>query len=229
MMYANLPAGRYVQRKIEESGIKKVEVIRLCGWKNINKGLRRLDALIRDSVRDFELLKKLVAVLKLDKKELNQQIMLTNTIREMEDAKREKERRANWRPFLYALTEREMPTSIAMSSICGGEREKYAKVPEEVTSMPFETHISEAGKLIKDHYARKSGKTYFFSAIVGYLYQYTCDYAIEFSIEGEVVGGKSGVFNPPRSELRIGNKSLVGGLLPFFGHGLEYRKQRGCK
>ena len=121
-MYASLPVGRYVQSKIKESGIKRVEIIRQCGCKNVTKGLRRLDALIQDSSPDTDLLKTLI------------------------------------------------------------------------------------------DYAKKSGKAMFFGAIVGYLYQYTHNYGVEFSIDGRIIGEKKEFFDPPIHSLRIGNKIISGGM-----------------
>ncbi len=209
-MHANLPVGRYVQRKITESGMKKVEIVRLCGWKNVNKGLRRIDSLIQNSVPDEKLLKKLLAIIKLDKDELNRQKRLTNTIWEMESAKYEKERIAGWQPFLYALAERTRPAQARTAALCGGEREKYAEVPVAVAKMSFEKQLYEVGRILQAHYAQKTGRTMFFGAIVGYLYQYTCDYGVEFSIDGEVIGEKKMTISPPQSEAMLVAKTVAG-------------------
>jgi hypothetical protein len=212
-MYANLPVGRYIQQKIEASGIKKVEVVRRCGWSNVGGGLRRIDKLIRDSAPDMDLLKKLVAVLGIDKDELNRQMRLTNTIREMEDAKVEREARKNWTPFLYVQAELTCPTAITFCALFGGDQSRYAEVPTPVTLLPYEEQIAEVGNLLREHYALRTGRTFFFGKIIGYLYQYTYDYGVELSIAGEVIGERTTPFNPPMTTLRIGNKIVPGGLL----------------
>jgi hypothetical protein len=211
-MYANLPVGRYIQQKIEESGIKKVEVVRRCGWQNVGGGLRRLDKVIRDSAPDMDLLNKLVVVLGLDKDELNQQMRLTNTLREMADAKAAREARTNWTPFLYVLAELSCPTAITFCALCGGDRSRYAEVPASVTLLPYEEQLAEVGRLLREHYAMRTGRTFFFGKIVNYLYQYTYDYGIELSVTGEVVGERTTPFEPPRVTLRIGSKIVPGGL-----------------
>jgi hypothetical protein len=211
-MYASLPVGRYVQSKIKESGMKRVEIIRQCGWKNVTKGLRRLDALIQDSSPDTDLLKKLIDVIKLDREELERHMRETNTIWELEIAKCEKERISAWKPFLYERTELKRPTSITCSAFFGGMERRYNRVPAEVLALPFEKQLVEVGRLVRDYYAKKSGKAIFFGAIVGYLYQYTHNYGVEFSIDGRIIGEKKEFFDPPIHSLRIGNKIISGGM-----------------
>ena len=216
-MQANLPLGRFIQSKIEESGIRKVDVIRLCGWKNINKGSRRINDLIHHSMPDMDLLDKLVVVLNIDKDELNRYIRLENIIHGMVNAEAEKEKRTNWKPFLYALTELSRPTSITMAAACGGDSSlRFSEVPASVTVMPFEEQISEVGNLLREHFKQKEGRTHFFGKIVGYVYNYTYDYGIELSICGEVVGERITPFNPPVTELIIGNKTISGGLFSLY-------------
>jgi hypothetical protein len=212
-MYATLPVGRFIQLKIEESGMRKVDIVRLCGWGNIDKGLRRIDGLIHDSMAHMEVLEKLVVILNLDKEELNRHIRLENIILGMEYAKAEIEKRTNWVPFISALTELSRPRSITMAAVSGGDKgARFIDVPSSVPIMPFEEQISEVGNLLRTHFEQHEGKTHFFGKIVGYLYNYTYDYSVELSITGEVVGEKRMHVEPSRTELIIGNKTIEGGL-----------------
>jgi hypothetical protein len=211
-MDATLPLGRYIQCKIEERGMTKTEVIDRCGWQNAKKGLRRLDKMIRGTVLNMNLLTKLVGILDLDKDEVNRHLRLTSAILRMGQEKDERSKRVNWVPFVHVLAELSRPTSITIVAFCGGDPSRYVEVPTPVTLLPYEQQIAEVGKLLREHHVDHKGRTHFFGKIVGFVYHFTYDYGIEFSVAGEVVGKRTTPFTPPRTTLSVGNKIISGGL-----------------
>ena len=46
-----LPIAEFVEHRRREIGLGKADVVRRCGYRNLSKGLRRLDALLPASSR----------------------------------------------------------------------------------------------------------------------------------------------------------------------------------
>jgi hypothetical protein len=66
--------GQYVREAREGRGLQRPEVVRLMGYRNVAKGLRRLDRLEADGDYHPQVLEKLVSVLDLDEDEVRRAV-----------------------------------------------------------------------------------------------------------------------------------------------------------
>jgi hypothetical protein len=126
-MKSDLAIATLVRSRMIELGLSRGELAKRLGYKNIAKGIRRIDAL-RDG--DLEGTKQFLDVLP-QALELSAETVkraLDQTVRELESAEkqeaeaRDKIWRENFRPHAIILTERTVPSPIFVAAIIGVEK-----------------------------------------------------------------------------------------------------------
>jgi hypothetical protein len=126
-MKSDLAIATLVRSRMIELGLSRGELAKRLGYKNIAKGIRRIDAW-RDG--DLEGTKQFLNVLP-QALELSAETVkraLDQTVRELESAEkqeaeaRDKIWRENFRPHAIILTERTVPSPIFVAAIIGVEK-----------------------------------------------------------------------------------------------------------
>lgn len=210
--------GKLIRSSIKEKGIKKVEVVKALGYRNIDKGLRRLNDCIQGQGKCSKaFLRKLAGALEINNQAMDEAIKKTEDEcrleREAMARRREIYARKNFKPYIYVKTSEKRPNSIAIVAFTGTAVFKCIDLPEEISSWPIERQIGAASKTIKQHYCEMNGHSGQFGKITGYIFYKTYDEGIEFSIEGEVIGDCLGrPVEDGEPALQIGNKIIAGGL-----------------
>lgn len=214
--------GILIKSTIQNKGIKKVDVVKGLGYRNITKGLRRLNDCIQGEGKcSKKFLREVAGVLGIKEQVLDEAIEKTEDEcrLEREEAARRREiyARKNFKPYIYIKTSETRPKSIGIVAFAGAAVYKCVGLPEEISSWPIERQIREVSKTVKRNYRERNGHSGQFGKITGYIYYRTYDEGIEFSIEGEVVGDSLGKpVEDTEITLQVGNKTIVGGLLGVF-------------
>jgi hypothetical protein len=126
-MKSDLAIATLVRSRMIELGLSRGELAKRLGYKNIAKGIRRIDAW-RDG--DLEGTKQFLDVLPqaLEVSAETVKRALDQTVRELESAEkqeaeaRDKIWRENFRPHAIILTERTVPSPIFVAAIIGVEK-----------------------------------------------------------------------------------------------------------
>ena len=120
MSGVTLPIQALISGRSEELGLSAVELVRRCGYKNIPKGLRRLEQLCQgDFARSTVLLHALPYALEVTAEVVKQAVEQTQqNLREAEELAW----REAFRPHAIILTEREIPQPIFVAAMVGVER-----------------------------------------------------------------------------------------------------------
>jgi hypothetical protein len=188
----------------------KIDLVKKMGYKNIAKGLRRLESCLTQARVNNNFLNQLAHVTALDIKVIEEALSITqNEIRqkEIENLK------INFKPHIKINHELKRPTNITAVAFIGEKQFKEIPFPKSITKDSLWNQIEEVRKMIHQHQITTEGKCSLFGRITGYLYFYQFDEWIEFSTDGQIMEYYSGDYEQPKTILKIGNKRIEGGLI----------------
>jgi transcriptional regulator with XRE-family HTH domain len=161
---------KFVRDRMEVLGISRNELVRRLGYRNADKGHRRLAEIEADNLRIISLLlTELASALELPVEDLE---TLINRVEEARRVAWLEFYRANFRPHARFLTERTRPTSIfaAMGSV------KILRVdfPDD---LPEDQYLGVALQALPDHVTA-------FGRVTGIEVCYSADLAVRYRPDG---------------------------------------------
>ena len=206
-----LPIVEFVERRRREIDLGKADVVRRCGYRNLSKGLRRLDALYAG---EFEgpaptaIIRRLPEALEVDQETVDAVVSATKEIiharMRAAAAAREAAWRATFEPHAYLVTERAMPTQITMCALTGGP-DRWLRIALD-TTRPLLTFAEQALAA-----ARREGAVLFYGAVTGAIVNYSPDRAVCFDLEGNPVRVYDQAYSPGAVTVSLGRRPLSPG------------------
>ena len=187
-------------------GLSRSELVRRAGFKNVAKGIRRLDELCGGELRKTEwLMKGLPSALELAPSRVADAFRETEKqlaeIKRRADAEREALRRASFHPSAYLLGTETRPTQITIYGISGGP-ERWLRIPLDL-SQPAVTFVKQALIVV-----RKTPMVPFFGPTIGFVVNYSPDRAVRFDLAGNPVAMLDRAYEPGPVTLLIGGKQV---------------------
>lgn len=172
---------RLIDTRVRELGITSAELVRRCGFRNVSKGLRRLEQVYAGNFAQAQfLLSKLPDVLLLEPRILDAAVDATQQAQQREQEQRY---RNAFRPHAIIICERTVPEPIWLASIIGIDRLLRIDFAQE--SAPV-TYIKQALAGLNQKLAKwNSPALPAFGRPSAIVINYTCDKAIEFDLEGK--------------------------------------------
>jgi len=208
------PISALVLRYTTRSKKEKLNIVKNLGYKNLNKGLRRLDHLIQTGQCPYSLREKLPSVLGIDPSAIQEafEATLAQQREEEEKARRAEEdfERTTFRPHLWVIHELENPP---VGSICGIERWKIITLHENISNLRWSDQCITIKEKIIVHQSDVSVDESIFGRVKGYVYRRNYDESYYFSTDGILLGKYRSKINNPEVYIQIGNKKLRGGIL----------------
>ena len=130
-----------ISETMAAKGLRKSQIVSLLGFKNITKGIRRLDAFVADGVDFPGMLDRLPSALGLPAETVHAAYEQTlDQMRAEAEAQRSahlERLRAEFRPHVRVKTERTVPSPIFVVAMTGGpDRWLRISLPEEITALP---------------------------------------------------------------------------------------------
>ena len=188
-----------ISETMAAKGLRKSQIVSLLGFKNITKGIRRLDAFVEDGVDSPGMLDRLPSALGVPAETVHAAYEQTlDQMRAEAEAQRSahlERLRAEFRPHLRVKTERTVPSPIFVVAMTGGpDRWLRINLPEEIIAFSKDSQIEQAAEIIRQHHAEHKGWAGPFGSINGYYYRVEFEKAVEFSVTGQVVGSYFGLF-----------------------------------
>ena len=182
------------------------DLVRRAGFKNVSKGLRRLDQLCAGEFKSTaSLIAGLPAALELPRelvadavRQTEQQVAEARRITEQEE---EAAWRAKFQPCAYFVGTTIPPSSICMYGISGGS-DRWLKIPLDLSQPPV-TFAAQALTVV-----RRSPFVQFFGATTGFIVNYTPYYAVRFDLSGFPVEMLDHAFRPGEVTLTLGRKTF---------------------
>jgi hypothetical protein len=210
-MFRRYPIHELIENRRKELGIRRSELARRCGFKNISKGLRRIDNVCQGDLTaqlSKKVLDALPAALEVEDAVVEAVINeTTNIIAEVEHraaAEREAAYRASFRPHGYLLGTDTRPSQIVIFGITGGA-ERWHKIPFDLSQPPV-TFAAQAHAVV-----RKKPTVPFFGPTTGFIVNYTPDNAVRFDLNGVPVEQSGRAYRPGKVNVFIGKRELPAG------------------
>ena len=198
----------------DELGLSREELIRRCGYKNISKGLRRLEQLY---AADFKgsagLIAMLPAALDVPRDVIKQTV--EDTRRFLHES-REAAWRAAFRPHAIILTERERPQPLFIAALIGVE--VLLRIEFDLTAGPA-TFPRQALDGLREKLARWHGYLPAYGRAIGFIVNYSPDRAIRFALEGNAVELFDRAYRLGVVQFAIGRRVISQGELPTLSLG----------
>jgi len=195
-----------ILERSEALGLKRSDLVLRAGFKNVAKGLRRLDQLCAGELKaTASLIAGLPVALELPPEVIADAVR--QTAQQVAGAERiaEQEAEAAWRasfePCAYFVGTAEKPSSICIYGISGGA-ERWLKIPINISKPPV-TFAAQALNLV-----RETSSVSFWGRTTGFIVNYTPDFAVRFDINGIPVEVLDHAYRPAEVTLQIGGKEI---------------------
>jgi hypothetical protein len=195
-----------IDERSRDLGLSRSEVVRRCGYKNISKGVRRLDELYAgDLQRTAYLLTGLDTALELLPEIVQRALNDTNQKLEERAAHAAAEAEAAWRaafkPHGILLGTDERPSQIFIFAVTGGP-ERWLKIALDVSQPPV-TYAEQALAVV-----RKTPSVQFFGSTTGFIVNYTPDHAVRFDCEGHPIENLTRAYRPGEVTVSLGRRPV---------------------
>ena len=198
------PLGLLIQERRRALGLSRAELVRRIGYRNPSSGCRSLDRLLEEGVMTPFLLEGLPRALELPEEVVGAAVRATADMlrleEEEEEARLEAAERAAFRPHLFVVTERRVPTQIFICGVVGGMSQKFAELPDGIRQHGPEGECRIIRDTIRLHLEKTGGKTWFFGRITGFVYFRDFDEPPLERLCFDTAGTLTTDFAPPRSE-----------------------------
>jgi hypothetical protein len=185
------PISQLINRLIQDYGYSTVEFVKSLGFRNIERGIKRLVPWLEQADGFEKILKQIVVTYPEHADELQSAVAATKAVRAaefeaawIEECKAEKE---TFRPFLHAEGERTVPSQICMFGVSGGHRRWTSiQIPQNILDLPGEEQLAALAELMKGYREKYKGQVPFFAALTGFKYVRLLDYS-RFDKDGRFI------------------------------------------
>jgi hypothetical protein len=208
---------KLINQVISGNKQRKREIVLKLGYKNLDKGYRRLHHLIETGECSEPMKRMLPNALGLDPQVVEDAFEATVQQKavelELARKRREENERGTFRPHIWIEHELSRPRSITIVAFTGVENYKVVRLPENTNKLSWDEQKRIVRWTIRQHQDDKGTVDPMFGSVTGYIYRQTYDDSHLFSRDGELLTINYGKFERPECSLRIGNKVITGGLL----------------
>jgi hypothetical protein len=195
-----------INDRCQELGLSRSELVRRCGYRNITKGIRRLDELYEgDLQRTTSLLSGLAIALELSPDVVQRALNETHQQLEERASRRASEAEAAWRaafePHGILLGTDTRPSQALIFAITGGA-ERWLQIPLDHSQPPV-TYAEQALAVV-----RKTPFVHFFGRTTGFIVNYTPDHAVRFDCEGRPVEKLTRAYRLGELDITMGRRPI---------------------
>jgi hypothetical protein len=182
------PISRFLQGIIHDSGLRPSEFVQRIGYKNIAKGLRRLNEWLEDGGGEADCLRRIVDAFQPDAGELEKALADTEAIHGLERkqaiAEIEERQRKRFKPFIWVETEHgahQFWTAVAERQI------KVLWMPDGFERQSEAERLTAVQGRIQEHYRQTGGRYPGFGKVLRYQLADTFDTSVVFDVQGNVI------------------------------------------
>ncbi len=196
---------------------RKREIVLKLGYKNLDKGYRRLYHLIETGECPEPIKKMLPTALGVDPQVVEDAFKTTaqQIAEEVELARRRQEEyeRRTFKPHLWIEHELSRPKSITMVLFTGVDNYKVVNLPEVINELSWEYQVGVVEETVRQHQQNKGTEDCMFGKITGYVYRQTYDDSHLLSKDGKLLKTNIGKFKKPECSLKIGGRGVSSELI----------------
>ena len=160
------PITTLVRTRMKELNLKRGRMPERLGFQNSSKGLRRLDRFLKTAEGSGQILENLPGALELPENFILAAVAETRSIILNE---KNSKARAAFRPHLFAVTERRIPSQITICALTGLHRHRTVNLPDGFNSFSPEMQDGQIRKAIRKNMEKHNGFAPFFGRILRYV------------------------------------------------------------
>jgi len=206
----------FIYRVLQDSGLKRSQLITSLGYRNVTGDLRSLDRWLDGGEGDPLRIERLVHAYGIDPTAVCR--VLTETDEHKTEHYEEVHRREQWeRQNFHQYVFVEIPPGAVQSSFTvaaiAAPALKTIRLPEGLGTKPESEQIQHVADLIRAHFNEHSGKLSLFGDIIGYRFVNAYNESIRLDTAGSVIERLSGHFVGPSGSIQIGCKTVAPTLL----------------
>jgi hypothetical protein len=177
------PIGRLVAARVGEPALSKNDVVRALGYRNLDRGRRRLDALLEGHIEAPDLANRVAAALHLTPEAIADALAATR-----KEIAESREAVARWvfRPKLLVDTNGDGPDSPLFIKAWAWPNQCVIDLPTDFTGWESSRQIRYVKRQVVRHYLDTGGRTSLFGRITGYRLQRTYDQWLRFTPAGRL-------------------------------------------
>jgi hypothetical protein len=207
-MKSDLAIATLIRSRMTELGLSRGEFAKRLGYKNIAKGIRRVDALCEGDIEGTKqvfdgLPQALETSAETVTRALDQAVREIELAEKRESEARDKIWRENFRPHAIILTERTVPSPIFVAAIIGVE--KLLRINLDLTQRPVSFVRRVLDRLPEGVIA--------FGKPVGFVINYSPDHAVRFDRNGQPIEILDKAVRPATAVLCLGRRPITAGAL----------------
>jgi hypothetical protein len=206
-----LPIAEFVEHRRREIDLGKADVVRRCGYRNLSKGLRRLDALYAgefEGAAPAAIIRCLPEALEVDQETVDAVVSASREIIHARmravAAARETAWRATFVPHAYLVTERAVPMPITICALTGGP-DRWLRITFDTTRPPL-TFAQQALAEV-----RREAAIPFYGSVTGAIVNYSPDRAVRFDLKGNPVRVYDQAYSPGEITVSLRHRRLSPG------------------
>lgn len=202
------PIGKLIRERMKALGIVKAGLVSRLGYGNLARGLRRLDAALRDGEAGPHMLERLPAALEVSRAEVAEAHAATQPAIALD---RETARRASFHPHIEIGTETKPGIPAFIQAWFWGNHKRIS-LPGAFEKLSSREAIRRGGTLVKAHFRENGGEVLVFGKITGYVLRHTFDHAIHLNTRGDVIEPfmRDKQLDPPA--MTIGGRKISTGI-----------------
>jgi hypothetical protein len=197
---------RYIELRRKELQLTTGELGRRLG--RPSKSLRRLDQFTQTLQERPEFIKKIRSAIEADDTLWEYNYAQDAELIHLEKQTEEEKEREKFKPHLWMIGERRIPSPIFAVAFMGESTFKNANLPPFILLFDLKTQINIVKKRFQLFCEERNRSTGPFGAIIGYHYRQTYDIAFEFDMEGNLLSTLKGKFPTNKASLTIKGKDL---------------------
>jgi hypothetical protein len=199
-----------IPRIILDSGLSRSQFVMSLGYRNVQKGLRRLDAWLDQGEGQDRIINEIAAAYPAYSDELERALAATAVIKRAEADAAETERlkveHERFRPFIHVEGEFDVPNGITIFAITGGDW-NLIELPQEIANLPLAEQMPALAGVMRAYLEEYGGQCPFFGRVTGFrLVQW--HESVRFTVGGEFIEVVPGRFRRAQTTLTIGNKTV---------------------
>jgi hypothetical protein len=172
---SHYPIVQFIFRLMQEHGFSRFEFVRALGYRNIDRGLRRLEPWLNQGEGYDRILNQIATAYPNHADGLEKAVAATRAIKtaEAEAAflERCKTEEATFVPFVHAQGESRIPSGICIFGITGGhQRWTTIEIPKAILDLPLDDQLAAVPELMRAYERRYNGAVPFFGKLTGFKF-----------------------------------------------------------
>jgi hypothetical protein len=182
------PVSLLLDRIITEAGCSRYEFIQALGYRDVYRGLRRLDALEKGEGHP-RIIKQIAAAYPAIAQDLKLAIAATSVIKKAETEAAWlgwcKAQQESFTPYIHIEGETTIPRGITLFGVSGGKW-NLIELPQSLLDLPLEEQLATLPELMHAYRRRYNGQCPFFGELTGFKFVRCLDH-FRFDKDGNFI------------------------------------------